>query len=93
MEFYGISPTDGSTQTISIDAGGGSGAVLYATIYAPNANITLTGNPDWYGAIVARSFSGNAVGGGNTGFHYDKEIAGFGIPIDYQVASYIEDIR
>jgi hypothetical protein len=93
MQFYGISPTDGSTQTISIDAGGGSGAVLYATIYAPNANITLTGNPDWYGAIVARSFSGNAVGGGNTGFHYDKEIAGFGIPIDYQVASYIEDIR
>jgi len=93
MEFYGISPTDGSTQTISIDAGGGSGAVLYATMYAPNANVTLTGNPDWYGAIVAKSFSGNGGGGGNTGFHYDKQIAGFGVPIDYQIASYIEDIR
>ena len=93
MQFYGISPTDGSTQTISIDAGGGSAAVLYATMYAPNANITLTGNPDWYGAIVARSFSGNAVGGGNTGFHYDKEIVGDGVATDYQIASYVEDVR
>lgn len=93
MQFYGISPTDGSTQTISIDAGGGSGAVLYATIYAPNADITLTGSPDWYGAIVARSFSGNAVGGGNTGFHYDKEIVGDGVATDYQIASYVEDVR
>jgi len=89
MQFYGISPTDGSAQTISIDAGGGSAAVLYATIYAPSGDVSLTGNPDWYGAVVAHSFTGN----GNTGFHYDKEIAGFGIPIDYQIASYIEDIR
>jgi len=62
---------------------------LYASIYAPSGDISLTGNPDWYGAVVAHSFVGN----GNTGFHYDKEITGFGIPIDYQVASYIEDIR
>src|SRR6266436_6225897 len=85
LQFYGISPTDGSMQSIAIAPPGN----LYATIYAPSGDISLTGNPDWYGAVVAHSFTGN----GNTGFHYDKEIAGFGVPIDYQVASYIEDIR
>ena len=62
---------------------------ISATIYAPNGDISLTGNPDWYGAIVAHSFTGN----GNTGFHYDKEIVGVGTATDYQVASYVEDIR
>ena len=85
LQFYGISPTDGSMQSIAIAPPGS----VYATIYAPSGDISLTGNPDWYGAVVAHSFTGN----GNTGFHYDKEIAGFGIPIDYQLASYIEDIR
>jgi len=85
LQFYGISPTDGSMQSIAIAPPGN----LYASIYAPSGDISLTGNPDWYGAVVAHSFVGN----GNTGFHYDKEITGFGIPIDYQVASYIEDIR
>jgi hypothetical protein len=85
LQFYGISPTDGSMQSIAIAPPGN----LYATIYAPSGDISLTGNPDWFGAIVAHSFTGN----GNTGFHYDKEIAGFGVPIDYKIASYIEDIR
>jgi hypothetical protein len=85
MQFYGISPTDGSMQSIAIAPPGN----IWATIYAPNGDISLTGNPDWYGAIVAHSFTGN----GNTGFHYDKEIVGVGTATDYQVASYIEDIR
>jgi hypothetical protein len=85
MQFYGISPTDGSTQSIAIAPPGN----VYATIYAPKGVISLTGNPDWYGAVVAYSFSGN----GNTGFHYDKQIAGDGFATDYQIASYVEDIR
>lgn len=85
MQLYGVSPTDGSTNTVEIDPPGN----IWATIYAPNHDVTLTGNPDFYGAIVAHSFSGN----GNTGFHYDKQIANSGIPTDYQIASYIEDIR
>jgi hypothetical protein len=86
LQFYGISPTDGSTQSIAIAPPGD----VYATIYAPSANISLTGNPDWFGAVLARSFTGN----GNTGFHYDKELAKlFGPVIDYQIASYIEDVR
>jgi hypothetical protein len=84
LQFYGISPTGGSTQTISITSPGN----VWATFYAPNASLSMIGNPDIFGAIVCKDFTGN----GNTGFHYDKEIIG-GIPIDYQVASYVEDIR
>jgi hypothetical protein len=93
LQFYGISPTDGSTQSIAITAGGGSNKDVYATIYAPGANISVTGNVNWYGAIVGSSFSGNGSGGGNTSFHYDTQIAGDGVVTDYQIASYIEDIR
>lgn len=89
LQFYGVSPTDGSTQNVAIAPSGD----IWATIYAPSANISVTGNVNWYGAIVGSGFSGNGNGGGNTSFHYDTQIAGFGVPIDYQIASYIEDIR
>lgn len=86
LQFYGVSPTDGSYQSISIKSPGD----FWATVYAPNANMSMTGNPDVYGAIVVHNFTGN----GNTGFHYDMEINQVGgIPIDYQLASYMEDIR
>jgi hypothetical protein len=85
MQFYGVSRTDGSTQSISISPPGD----VYATIYAPSGDISLTGNPGWFGAIAAYNFSGNGV----TGFHYDKGIVGDGTAKDYQVASYIEDVR
>jgi hypothetical protein len=86
LQFYGISPGDGSYQSINISPPGN----VYAVIYAPNANLTLGGNPDWYGGIVVHDFSGN----GNTGFHYDAQLALIkGIATDYQLASYIEDVR
>lgn len=86
LQFYGISPANPNvTQTITVSPPGN----LYATIYAPSASLSMNGNPDIFGAIVCKDFTGN----GNTGFHYDKEIANNGIPIDYQIASYMEDIR
>jgi hypothetical protein len=87
LQFYGISPTvPGVTQSINITPP----ADLYAAIYAPNADLTLTGNPDIYGAIVCHNFSGN----GNTGFHYDKALARLIARVtDYRIASYIEDVR
>jgi hypothetical protein len=93
LQFYGISPTNGSTQSVAITPGGGPNKDVYASIYAPGANISVTGNVNWYGAIVGSSFSGNGNGGGNTSFHYDTQIAGDGVVTDYQIASYIEDIR
>jgi len=89
LQFYGISPTDGSTQSIAIAPPGS----VHATVYAPSGDISLTGNVNWVGAIVGRSFTVNGNGGGNTGFHYDKEIVGDGVVTDYQIASYIEDVR
>jgi hypothetical protein len=86
LQFYGISPPAGTTQTIAIAPPGN----VYATFYAPSGDMSLTGNPDVFGAIVAHNFSGN----GNTGFHYDKELANVStIPVDFQVASYVEDVR
>ena len=91
MQFYGISPPAGVTQTININSPGN----VFATFYAPGADMTLTGNPDIFSAVVARSFQGNANGGGNTGFHYDKWLnqTNIGVVTDYQIASYVEDVR
>jgi hypothetical protein len=85
LQLRGISPTDGSTQSMNISPPG----ALYAAIYAPSANFSLNGNPDLYGAIVCASWSGN----GNTFFHFDKELAEKVSGVDYRVASYIEDVR
>jgi hypothetical protein len=88
MKFFGISPTtSGVMQTIEIDPPGN----IFATFYAPSADITVTGDTDIFSAIVGRSFSGN----GNTGFHYDKALnqVDIGVVTDYQVVSYVEDIR
>ncbi|HEX4201272.1 MAG TPA: hypothetical protein VHY59_07115 [Chthoniobacterales bacterium] len=88
MKFFGISPTtSGTTQTIEIDPPGN----IFATFYAPSADLTVEGDTDIFSAIVARSFSGN----GNSGFHYDKALnqVDIGVVTDYQVVSYVEDVR
>ncbi|HEY2102243.1 MAG TPA: hypothetical protein VGH08_03215 [Chthoniobacterales bacterium] len=91
MQFYGINPPAGQTQTIDTNPGGGaSNAKLWAVFYAPGADFTMNGNPDLFGAVVCRTFYGN----GNTGFHYDKALKWLsGPPVDYRIASYVEDIR
>src|SRR5436305_4412523 len=88
MKFFGISPTAaGTTQTIEIDSPGS----IFATFHAPTVDITLTCNVDVFSAIVGRSFSGN----GNAGVHYDKALnqVQIGVVTDYQIASYVEDVR
>lgn len=73
----------------SINLGSGGPATEYVVWYAPNADFSVNGNPDFVGAVVAKSFSGN----GNCTFHYDLEIANGGTPTDYRIASYVEDVR
>jgi hypothetical protein len=88
MKFFGISPTTpGATQTIEIDSPGN----IFASFYAPSADIMVTGDTDIFSAIVGRSFSAN----GNTGFHYDKALnqVDIGVVTDYQIVSYVEDVR
>jgi hypothetical protein len=86
MQFYGISPTNpNTTQTIAIASPGN----FIGTLYAPSADISFGGNPDITGSIVGKTYSGN----GNTTLHYDRALANVGVPTDYRIASYVEDIR
>ena len=56
--------------TGSVDLGGNSGAA--AAFYMPNAAVTLHGNVDLYGSVVANTF--NDVG--NASLYYDSKLAG-----------------
>ena len=88
MWFYGITPADNSTRTIDIAPPGDSNS-FYAGVYAPGHDFTTRGNPDFYGCFVVKSFYTN----GNNQFHFDKQLAATTAPLDYRVASFIEDIR
>jgi hypothetical protein len=83
--YYGISPADGSARSIDIDPPG----TTYAAFYAPSHDFGTNGNPDIYGVMVCKTFYQN----GNCTFHFDKQLASSNLPVDYRVASYVEDIR
>jgi hypothetical protein len=85
LQFYGISPPNGVTQTIDIAPPGN----FAATFYAPGADFTTRGNPDIIGAIVAKTYYGN----GNTSVHYDRALDPVGDAVDYRISSYVEDTR
>ena len=78
---------EGTNQTITL--GSGSPDTEYFVWYAPNADMSVNGNPDFVGALVIKSFTGT----GNNTMHFDKQLLNAGIPTDYRIASYIEDIR
>jgi hypothetical protein len=83
--YYGISPADGSARSITISPPG----ALWAAFYAPSYDFATNGNPDIYGVAVCKTFYQN----GNCSFHFDKQLASSSPPVDYRVASYVEDIR
>jgi len=55
--------------TGNIKLTGGSAAA--ATLYAPNASVAMSGNADFYGSILARTFSD----AGGASVHYDRSLA------------------
>jgi hypothetical protein len=59
----------GSTHTSSWTLSGGSGA--YFSVYAPNHDVTISGNGDLWGALAAKSV--NASGGSK--IHYDEALS------------------
>jgi hypothetical protein len=90
LQFYGISPTDPSVQqVINFNSGGGSTAGFAAVFYAPSANLTINGGPDFIGAVVCKNFYAN----GNVHWHYDRSLDGQGDAVDYRLISYVEDTR
>jgi hypothetical protein len=78
---------EGTNQDVTL--GSGAPATEEFVWYTPNANFTVNGNPDFIGAMVVKSFTGN----GNNTMHFDKQLLTAGIPQDYRIASYIEDVR
>lgn len=66
VAIVGTAPS-GTTQSVTIT---GSGA-LNGVIYAPNADVTLGGSGDMYGAIVGKTVT---VGGSGI-LHYDVQLA------------------
>ena len=62
----------------------GGNAACFARIYVPQADFVYHGNTDFYGAIVANSFTIR----GSVGFHYDESL-GRGEPV-YQIAHWEE---
>jgi hypothetical protein len=54
--------------TARIEGAGGSDNA--ALVYAPNANVVLTGGSDWYGALVGKYVSVN----GGAALHYDRHL-------------------
>ncbi len=90
LQFYGISPTDPSVQqTVDLNSGGGSTAGFSAVFYTPSAKFTINGAPDITGSIICKNFYGN----GNVTWHYDRRLGNLGAPVDFRIASYVEDIR
>lgn len=64
--LWGVNETE-TGQSIAIV---GNGA-LRAVVYSPNGDVTLNGNGDIMGAVVARDITLN----GNAAFHYDASLA------------------
>ena len=52
--------------TISLN----SGTTMYATVYAPNAAITINGGSDAYGSFIGKSVKGN----GGAHIHFDRSL-------------------
>lgn len=80
-QIWGTS-TSAAGQTFQV---AGNGA-LKAVIYAPNAGVTINGNGDIMGAVVARdvTFTGNAS------FHYDESLASYGDNSSFGVSRWRE---
>ncbi len=70
------------TQNIAI-AGNG---VLSAIVYAPQGAVTINGNGDVMGSVVADTIRLT----GNANFHYDESLADFGDGNPYRVAAWRE---
>ncbi len=93
LQFYGISPprdaNGNPVRTQSITLNSGTPGILAATFYAPSADVSENGNPDFIGTMVCKTFYSN----GNISWHYDRALNSEGELLDCRIASYVEDTR
>lgn len=74
--------TSAAGQDIDVTGNG----TLSSVIYAPNATVTLRGNGEMMGSVVARTIVVN----GNADFHYDESLANFGDNSNFGVSQWRE---
>ncbi|MBK8857173.1 MAG: hypothetical protein IPN11_05635 [Opitutaceae bacterium] len=81
LQFWGTHPTAGG-QEMQI---AGNGA-LRTVVYAPNASVTINGNGNVLGSVVANDIT--LVG--NAAFHYDESLANSGEDTPYGITKWRE---
>jgi hypothetical protein len=88
LQLYGIQPLDGSTKQVSL----GGNAEITASVYAPNANVTVNGGGSSghvYGSLIGKTVTMTGV----TNLHYDEALSSGGIINSYKIVSWFEDNR
>ena len=86
--IYGIQPSGGGSQLFGLNGN----ADVEASVYAPDADITIVGggaNGSFSGSVVGKTISMNGI----TQVHYDESLARKGIIDGYRIASWFEDAR
>jgi len=63
-----------------------SGSDLEAVIYAPEADLSLIGTAEFMGSLTVNSLAM----GGNTGIHYDENLANYPVYLGYVISSWQE---
>ena len=88
LHLYGVQPIDSSNRTVHL---GGNGSIT-ATVYAPNADITINGGGSSghvFGSIVGKTVTMTGV----TNLHYDEASGASGMINNYKIVSWFEDNR
>jgi hypothetical protein len=88
LQMYGVQPSDGSSRQVNLSGN----AQLSAAVYAPNADVTVSGSGSSghvYGSIVGKTVTMTGV----TNLHYDEASGSSGIINNYKIVSWFEDNR
>lgn len=82
FQIWGTSTSTSSDQNISIKGNG----VLSGVVYAPNGSVSIVGNGDVMGSVVAEDITVT----GSAAFHYDESLGNFGGENPFRVSSWKE---
>jgi hypothetical protein len=86
LQIYGVQPANGQNRTITLTMD----SDLYAAIYAPGHAFVASRDGDLFGSFTAKTLRLK----GNNQVHYDESLAQrTAFVVDYQMASWIEDVH
>ena len=88
LQLYGVQPSDNSSRHVNLSGN----AQLSAAVYAPNADVSISGGGSSghvYGSVVGKTVTMTGV----TNLHYDEAAGSSGIINNYKIVSWFEDNR